>query len=96
MPPTELREILAWLVERVPDDWFDDQPSVRVDREEILVVGPLRVTATGHEADGPELCYALSEIQGGEFVPEFTTEGKPFICFENGAPSLPDEPDHQD
>ncbi len=52
MPPTELREILAWLVERVPDDWFDDQPSVRVDREEILVVGPLRAPAPD-ECDGP-------------------------------------------
>lgn len=37
------REIVAWFVERLPDDWFDDQPRVRVDREEILVVGPLRV-----------------------------------------------------
>ncbi|MBL8774813.1 MAG: ABC transporter substrate-binding protein [Acidimicrobiales bacterium] len=49
-----------------------------------------------HEADGPQLCYALSQIQDGEFVPSFTTEGKPFICFDNGAASLPDEPDHQD
>lgn len=39
------REILAWFADRLPDDWFDDQPRVRVDREEILVVGPLRVPA---------------------------------------------------
>ena len=36
-------EIVAWFVERLPEDWFNDEPSVRVDREEILVVGPLRV-----------------------------------------------------
>ena len=55
MPSTEPREILAWLVERVPDDWFDDQPSVRVDREEILVIGPLRVPAPGE----PEAAEAV-------------------------------------
>lgn len=38
-------EITAWFVERLPEDWFNDEPSVRVDREEILVVGPLRVPA---------------------------------------------------
>lgn len=48
-----------------------------------------------HEADGPQLCYALSQITGGEFVPQFTEEGKPFICFENGADQLPDEPQHE-
>ena len=48
-------EITAWFLERLPDDWFIEPPAIRVDREEILVVGPLRVTATGHEADGPEV-----------------------------------------
>lgn len=48
-PPSE---IVTWLAERLPDDWFDDQPSVRVDREEILVVGPLRVPGPD-ECEGP-------------------------------------------
>ena len=52
MAVTAPREIVAWLVERLPDDWFDEQPSIRVDREEILVVGPLRVPTPG-EGDGP-------------------------------------------
>ena len=52
MPTAAPREIVAWLAERLPEDWFDDQPSVRVDREEILVVGPLRVPAPD-ECDGP-------------------------------------------
>lgn len=36
-------EIVAWFAVRLPEDWFNGEPSVRVDREEILVVGPLRV-----------------------------------------------------
>lgn len=48
-----------------------------------------------HEADGDQLCFALSQIEGSEFVPQFTEEGKPFICFENGAETLPDEPAHE-
>jgi hypothetical protein len=36
-------EVVAWFAERLPDDWFSEPASLRVDREEILVVGPLRV-----------------------------------------------------
>jgi hypothetical protein len=32
-------EIQGWFAGRVPDDWFEEAPEVRVDREEILVVG---------------------------------------------------------
>lgn len=49
-----------------------------------------------HETNPEQLCDAVSQIQDGAFVPQFTAEGKPFICFENGAPSLPDEPTNQD
>ncbi len=50
------REIVAWFADRLPDDWFDDQPRVRVDREEILVIGPLRVPA-------PEDCDAAEAVE---------------------------------
>lgn len=50
--PSPPVEIVAWLTERLPADWFDEQPSVRVDREEILVVGPLRAPAP-EDCDGP-------------------------------------------
>ncbi|MDY7100426.1 MAG: hypothetical protein S0880_04495 [Actinomycetota bacterium] len=43
--PGPATEILEWLVERLPGDWFDDAPSVRADREEILVVGHLATPA---------------------------------------------------
>jgi hypothetical protein len=42
MGSSEPSEIADWFVARLPQDWFNDEPSVRVDREEILVVGPLR------------------------------------------------------
>ena len=49
-----------------------------------------------HETNPDQLCDAVSQIQDGEFVPQFTADGKPFICFENGAASLPDEPTNED
>ena len=36
-------EVVAWFAERLPEDWFTEPPALRVDREEILVIGPLRV-----------------------------------------------------
>ena len=35
-------EICTHLTEQIPAEWFDGPPEVRVDREEILVVGVLR------------------------------------------------------
>jgi hypothetical protein len=34
-------EVVAWLAARLPDGWFAEQPALRLDREEILVVGRL-------------------------------------------------------
>jgi hypothetical protein len=36
-------EIRGWLVGRLPQDWFEGTPEVTIDREEITVVGALRV-----------------------------------------------------
>ena len=44
----------GWLAGRLPDGWFEDVPSVVVDRDEILVVGrvaPPEVPDDGDEAD---------------------------------------------
>lgn len=38
MPPDE---VATWFTKTVPDGWFTSAPTVGVDREEILVVGPL-------------------------------------------------------
>ena len=34
-----MAEITAWLVGRLPDDWFTEAPEVTCDRDEIVVVG---------------------------------------------------------
>ncbi|HEX7099425.1 MAG TPA: hypothetical protein VF377_09285 [Acidimicrobiia bacterium] len=35
------KEIAAWVMGRIPDDWFTEPPEVQVDREEIQVIGRL-------------------------------------------------------
>lgn len=40
-----------WLADRLPDDWFDGPPSVVVDREEITVVGALKLPSAGRKDD---------------------------------------------
>ncbi|MDG3014380.1 hypothetical protein [Speluncibacter jeojiensis] len=39
-----------WFAGRLPDDWFTGAAEVTVDREEILVVGPLPATTGGSKA----------------------------------------------
>jgi hypothetical protein len=39
LPPAD--DAPAWLIGRLPDDWFVGEPTVTVDREEIVVVGEL-------------------------------------------------------
>lgn len=34
-------EVHGWMIGRLPDEWFDGDPEVSVDREEILVIGRL-------------------------------------------------------
>ncbi len=45
-------EITAWLVGRLPEEWFTGTATVTVDREEIVVVGDL--AAPQVKGDGPE------------------------------------------
>jgi hypothetical protein len=46
-------ELVGWLVGRLPDDLFTGTPDVRVDRDEILVVGPIAA---------PELAKDASDV----------------------------------
>jgi hypothetical protein len=58
-------EVQGWFVGRVPDGWFTGPPTVRVDREEILVVGELPVPDTGSERPDEAVAAALaSRIRG--------------------------------
>jgi hypothetical protein len=45
-----------------------------------------------HTDDADQLCSAISQIQDGEFVPQFGEPGRPFICFEKGTAEVPEEP----
>jgi hypothetical protein len=43
-------EVAGWLQGRVPAEWFTEAPEVRVDREEILIVGTLPDVELGADA----------------------------------------------
>jgi hypothetical protein len=48
----ELRSrVQGWFAGRVPDAWYSGPPEVVIDREEILVVGPLAPADLGADAD---------------------------------------------
>jgi hypothetical protein len=42
-PPEQIR---GWFTGRLPDDWFEGAPDIRIDREEITVIGHLPSPAT--------------------------------------------------
>ena len=46
-------QVRGWFLGRLPDGWFDGQPEIQVDREEITVIGhlpPVRAAEVGSEA----------------------------------------------
>ncbi len=45
-----LDEVQAWFTGRTPDAWFTGDLEVRVDREEVLVIGPLAAPDLGDDA----------------------------------------------
>ena len=45
-----------------------------------------------HTDDADPLCSAISQIEGGAFVPVFGEPGAPFVCFEKGATAIPETP----
>ena|SRR2546430_12005549 len=53
-------EIKGWLAGRIPADWFKSTPEVRVDREEIWVVGTLADVSLDGEASKESVGAARS------------------------------------
>lgn len=45
-----------------------------------------------HTTDPPQLCYALLKVVDRRLQPQFGDPGKPFVCFERDAPTLPAQP----
>lgn len=60
----QVEEIRGWLTGRLPDDWFTANPEVRVDRDEILVVGKLTEPEVAKGAsEGEQEAAMLGRIQ---------------------------------
>src|SRR5205807_46640 len=53
-------ELTGWLAGRVPAEWFQSAPEVKVDREEILVIGTLPDVELGKDAGEDSLGAARS------------------------------------
>ena len=54
-------DVADWFAARVPGQWFDARPEVRIDREEILVVGVLH-DPCDEVGDGDERIQRLSRV----------------------------------
>jgi len=50
-PPTSASELNAWFAGQIPDDWFTEPVSCRVDRDEIVVTGALVMPKVTDEDD---------------------------------------------
>jgi hypothetical protein len=63
-----IQDVQSWFVGRVPDGWFGEAPRVVADRDEILVVGMLRVPelAGAAEAAAPDAGQPGDEQPGDE------------------------------
>jgi ABC-type branched-subunit amino acid transport system substrate-binding protein len=48
-----------------------------------------------HESDSPMACVSLVKIENGQFVPQFQEPGKPFICLDREAATLPEMPENR-
>ncbi|HEV3268023.1 MAG TPA: hypothetical protein VGZ68_06445 [Acidimicrobiales bacterium] len=48
---TSPEEISGWLVGRLPEGWFEQDPTVTIDNDEILIIGRLSAPALGDEVD---------------------------------------------
>jgi Arc/MetJ-type ribon-helix-helix transcriptional regulator len=57
-----MSEITTWIENRLPEEWFEGQPSVSVDREEIVIIGRLSpVEAPKAEEGGEETHASVAE-----------------------------------
>src|SRR5260221_4504977 len=55
--------VQGWFAGRLPDGWFTAAPEVTVDRDEILVVGPLAEPDYPEGDDGAKQAARLARIQ---------------------------------
>ena len=70
---SEQGEIRAWVIGRVPDDWFTGPPEVTIDREELLIVGTLadvELEGEAGTAPGPSATAAARSARTSRFREE--------------------------
>ncbi|TDD58897.1 hypothetical protein E1263_17085 [Kribbella antibiotica] len=58
---TETEKVRGWLTGRLPADWFDGEPELTIDRDEILIVGRLKAPEQGDDVSAAE----RSAAEGG-------------------------------
>jgi hypothetical protein len=57
---TTSEKLRGWLSGRLPSDWFDGEPEIVVDREEILVVGSIPSPDTPGDASDAQRAAAVA------------------------------------
>ncbi len=63
-PACDEHEAAAWFAGRIADDWFSEPPTVRIDRDEILVLGRLAAPASIPEGEDAARVAAEARISG--------------------------------
>lgn len=53
-------EITGWIVGRLPENWFEQAPTVTIDHDEILIIGRLPAPNLGDESDS--VAKAAAEV----------------------------------
>ena len=74
-----MEEIQGWFAGRLPDGWFEGPPEVRVDREEILVIGTLADVSL---EDGGEAALEAARVARIKRFREDTREQRIEIALE--------------
>jgi hypothetical protein len=65
MSPATITDVRSWFIGRLPDAWFHGPPEVRVDRDEILVVGLLEAPSAAADLEEDEAVAAHRARIGG-------------------------------
>lgn len=63
IPSFDVDDGAAWFAGRLPDDWFEEPPTITADRDEILVVGRLSMPSKVPEGENAETVAARSRIE---------------------------------
>lgn len=57
---TSQQNVKSWLSGRLPDDWFEDGPTVEVDRDEIVITGSLAAPERATDSTDAERAAAVA------------------------------------